>query len=105
KVVERAVADGTLPPGVLTEVDPDTRARAPRYHEAIGRVLEAHLGRSGEFAYTLDLARKDKGIDPTEDFVLNTKAGHCQRFATGLVLVLRTQGAASQILLRHRGCQ
>jgi transglutaminase-like putative cysteine protease len=103
-LVRRWAADGTLPPGVL-DVDPDTRVRAPQYHEAIGRALERHLAGSGEFAYTLDLDRKDKGLDPTEDFVLNTKAGHCQRFATALVLMLRTQGVPSQIVLGYRGLE
>ena len=36
-LIARLVADGTLPPGVLTEVDAVTLARAPKYHEAIAR--------------------------------------------------------------------
>ena len=103
-LVARMAADGTLPPGVLTDLDPDTMARAPRYHAAIGRALEHHLAASGEFGYTLDLARKDKGIDPAEDFLFNTKAGHCQRFATALVLMLRTQGVPCQMVIGYRGC-
>ena len=103
-LVARMAADGTLPRDVLTRVDDDTLARAPEYHQAIARALERHLAASGEFTYTLDLARKEKGIDPAEDFVLNTKAGHCQRFATALVLMLRTQGIPCQMVIGYRGC-
>ena len=104
QLVERLVANGALPNEVLTNLDPVTLARSPRYHEAIARSLERHLSSSGEFSYTLDLTRKDKSIDPTEDFVLNTKAGHCQRFATALVMMLRTQGIPSQMVVGYRGC-
>ena len=104
-LVERAVADGRLPPTAASDIDPVSRGRAPRHHEAIARMLEQHLAASGEFAYTLDLTRTDKGIDPTEDFILNTKAGHCQRFATALALMLRTQGVPVQMILGYRGCE
>lgn len=104
-LVARFVADGTLPPGVLTEMDPVTLGRAPKYHEAIAHALEHHLAASGEFTYTLDLTRKDKLIDPAEDFLLNTKAGHCQRFATALTLMLRSQGIPAQMVIGYHGCE
>ena len=104
-LVARLVRDGALPAEVLTDLDPDTQARARKYHEPIARALEQHLAASGEFTYTLDLDRKDKALDPAEDFLLNTKAGHCQRFATVLVLMLRTQGVPAQMVLGYRGCE
>src|SRR5262249_6168801 len=105
QLIERLVGSGVLPHDVLMDVDPITLARAPRHHEAIARALEHHLSSSGEFSYTLDLTRKDKTIDPAEDFVLNTKAGHCQRFAAALVLMLRTQGIPSQMVVGYRGSE
>ncbi|HEX3148360.1 MAG TPA: transglutaminase domain-containing protein [Gemmataceae bacterium] len=104
-LVERLVNEQALPREVLTTRDPDLRSRAPQYHEVIARALEKHLAQSGEFTYSLDLVRQDKAIDPTEDFVLNTKAGHCQRFATALVLMLRTQGIPCQLVLGYRGLE
>jgi transglutaminase-like putative cysteine protease len=105
RLVERLVSEGTLPPATLTDVDPVTQARLPQYHLAIARALEQHLSASGEFSYTLDLVRQDKEMDPTEDFVLNVKTGHCQRFATALVLMLRSQGIPSQMVVGYRGCE
>jgi protein-glutamine gamma-glutamyltransferase len=105
QLIERLAGEGKLPLAVLMDVDKLNFSRAPEHHEAIARALEAHLSSSGEFTYTLDLARKDKSIDPCEDFVLNTKAGHCQRFATALVLMLRSQGIPSQMVIGFRGCE
>jgi len=104
-VVARLATTGTLPPEVLTEKDQDTGGRASKYHEAIARALEHHLAASGEFTYTLDLVRKDKLIDPAEDFLMNTRSGHCQRFATALTLMLRTQGIPAQMVIGYRGCE
>ena len=104
-LIARMAADGTLPKGVLTDLDPVTRGRAPKHHEAIARALERHLAGSGEFTYTLDLARQDKALDPVEDFVINTKAGHCQRFATALAVMLRSQHIPAQFVIGYRGCE
>ncbi|HKB01143.1 MAG TPA: transglutaminase domain-containing protein [Gemmataceae bacterium] len=104
-LLKRLVADRTLPPAVLDRDPIDPRLRLPQHHEVIARALERHLASSGEYAYTLDLTRQDKAIDPCEDFLLNTKAGHCQRFATALVLMLRTQGIPAQMVLGYRGCE
>lgn len=105
QLIERLVNNGALPAVVLTGFDSASRSRAPRHHEAIARALENHLASSGEFTYSLELTRQNKLIDPAEDFVLNTKAGHCQRFATALVLMLRSQGIPSQLVLGYRGCE
>ena len=103
RLVERLVDEGALPPAVLADVDP-VQNRLPQYHEAIARAFEHHLAASGEFSYTLDLTRKDKSIDPAEDFLLNTRSGHCQRFASALALMLRSQGIPAQMVLGYRGC-
>lgn len=105
QVVARLAAAGALPPAVLTDLDPVTRLRVPRHHEAVARALEQYLGGSGEYTYTLDLARQDRALDPVEDFLLNTKAGHCQRFATALAVMLRSQGIPAQYVLGYRGCE
>ncbi len=105
RLIARFAADGTLPKGVLTDLDPVTRGRVPKHHEAIARALERYLAGSAEFTYTLDLARQDKALDPVEDFLLNTKAGHCQRFATALAVMLRSQTIPAQFVIGYRGCE
>jgi hypothetical protein len=103
RLIERLVTEGALSPSVLVDVN-QVGERQRRHHAAVARALEQHLASSGEFSYTLDLTRQDRNIDPAEDFLLNTKSGHCQRFATALVLMLRTQGIPAQMVVGYRGC-
>jgi transglutaminase-like putative cysteine protease len=103
RLVERLVADGILRQDVLTDVN-EVGNRRQQHHAAVAQALERHLAASGEFTYTLDLTRQDRNVDPVEDFLLNTRSGHCQRFATALVLMLRTQGIPAQMVVGYRGC-
>lgn len=47
---------------------------------------------SSEFSYTLKLKGKGKRQTPLENFLFNTKAGHCEFFATATALLLRQAG-------------
>lgn len=58
------------------------------------RALERHL--QEEFTYSLDL-NLDPGR-PIEDFLLRRRAGHCEYFASALVLLLRSQGIPARIV-------
>ena len=40
-----------------------------------------------------------------EDFLFFTHAGHCERFATALVLMLRSQGIPAVLVLGFKGCE
>jgi len=51
-----------------------------------------HTFFSSEFTYSLDLKGKGKSQTPLENFLVNTKAGHCEFFATATVLLLRQSG-------------
>lgn len=104
-ILQQAVTQNKLHPAALTEIDSVTRGRVRQYHEAIARVLESHLNANPEFQYSLELTRSDRTMDPIEDFLLNTKTGHCQRYATALVMMLRSQGITSQLVLGYRGCE
>jgi transglutaminase-like putative cysteine protease len=103
-VVEKLINEGKLSPRVRDRAPGEGR-RKREHHEAIARALNRYLANSGEFEYTLDLRRKDRRIDPIEDFLYNTKSGHCQRYATALVFMLRTQGIPAQFVLGYKGCE
>src|SRR5205085_11155377 len=55
--------------------------------------------------YTLNLKIQDRSIDPVEDFLFNTRSGHCERFATALVLMLRGVGVPAQFVQGYHGCE
>ena len=106
-LIESFVREGTLDEAVLRERDVpfNPRFAHPRHHEAIARAFENYLARSGQLAYTLKLQRKDKSVDPVEDFLFNTNAGHCEWFASALAMMLRSQRIPAQIVVGFRGCE
>jgi hypothetical protein len=44
-------------------------------------------------------------MEPTADFLLNVKAGHCERFAAALALALRGLGVPSRVIKGYRGAE
>jgi transglutaminase-like putative cysteine protease len=63
-----------------------------RYDTA--KAIEAYL--QTEYPYSLNM--KASGPDPLADFLFNVKTGHCEYFATAMVILLRTQGIASRVV-------
>ena len=55
--------------------------------------IENHL--RNRFTYTLNLAGKP-GDDPLAHFLFETRAGHCEYFASAMVIMLRTLGIPSR---------
>jgi transglutaminase-like putative cysteine protease len=63
-----------------------------RYDAA--KTIEWQLQR--DFGYSLEM--KASGPDPLADFLFNIKAGHCEYFATAMVVLLRTHGVAARVV-------
>lgn len=81
-------------------------ARLPHvFFEESAQRLCRYLSLGGDYTYTLDLDRNDPGIDPAVDFLKNTKRGHCERFASGLALMLRSVGVPARVVKGFRGCE
>lgn len=70
----------------------------------VASALCDYLALSGEYRYSLTLRRQDKD-EPSVDFLLNVKEGHCTRFAGGLALMLRAVGIPSRIVMGFRGLE
>lgn len=51
-----------------------------------------------KYTYSLDLRRSDTSIDPVADFLLNTKTGQCEYFASAMVLMLRELGVPARVV-------
>lgn len=66
------------------------------------RYLEQKLARSGQFQYSLAGQDRDPAIDPIEDFVTNHPQGHCEYFATALVLMLRSQKIRARMVCGYK---
>ncbi|QJW99333.1 DUF3488 and transglutaminase-like domain-containing protein [Frigoriglobus tundricola] len=77
----------------------------PEYRETVAKKFVAHLSTTPELHYTTDLRRENTRVDPIEDFLFHSKAGHCERYATALVLMLRSQGIPAAFVLGFKGCE
>jgi transglutaminase-like putative cysteine protease len=66
----------------------------PRSMYDAARAIEAHLQNS--YGYSLDM--KARGDDPLADFLFRVREGHCEYFASAMVVMLRTQGVAARIV-------
>jgi len=69
------------------------RGATTRYDKATR--LERHLRNS--YGYTLDLTREEAG-DPVADFLFHVRRGHCEYFASAMVLLLRSVGIPSRLV-------
>jgi hypothetical protein len=83
--------------------DRDLSPRASIRGERVAIALADYLRLSRDFNYSLERPRYDKKIDPTEDFLVNVRRGHCERFAGGLALMLRAQGVPVRVVVGYRG--
>ena len=67
------------------------------------RAIESHLRDSRIYAYSLDTPPSGSRIDPVEDFLFNSRAGHCQYFASALGLMLRSVGIPARVVTGFKG--
>lgn len=80
------------------------RAQIPRDdHFLVAHTLQAYLQATGGFKYSLRGQRRDPQLDAVEDFVTNHRVGHCEYFASALVLMLRSQGVPARLVLGFKG--
>lgn len=62
---------------------------------ALARSLESYL--ESNYRYTLEQPDRGRG-DPVEDFLFGARAGHCEYFATAMVLLLRDRGVPARLV-------
>jgi hypothetical protein len=108
----RATEPLRLPPRGGKRALPNLRALADRWVQQSGlesgshftraRLLERQLRDSGRFQYSLEGQRRDPSLDPIEDFVARNPQGHCEYFATALVLMLRSQGIPARMVVGYK---
>lgn len=58
--------------------------------------IEAFL--KTNYTYSLDLTRSDMSTDPIADFLFNTRRGHCEYFASSMVVLLRNVGVPARLV-------
>ncbi len=73
-------------------------------HLILAKNLEQYFQTAG-FTYTLDFRdiSRNSNLDVVEDFVANFKKGHCELYASALVLMLRSQGIPARYVVGYYG--
>jgi len=107
-LAKRVVLAGSTPTDAaldLAGVTPRIRAlaakvmgNAPAGERA--RRLESHL--MNDYAYTLDFLGRS-AENPIEDFLFRYHSGHCEYFASAMVLMLRSQGIPARLVTGFLG--
>ena len=83
---------------VMHSIPPDQRTVI-----TIARELQQQLAVTGGYQYTLNLnAEPIDGLDPIEQFVKQDKRGHCQYFASALVMMLRSLNIPARMVVGYR---
>ncbi|NQT51465.1 DUF3488 domain-containing protein [bacterium] len=67
------------------------------------RILQVETYLRGNYTYTLEPGLTARGVDPIEDFLLNTRRGHCELFAAGMVVLLRALHIPARMVTGFRG--
>ncbi len=81
--------------GLVREVVPEGRSI-----QETASAVEGYL--EGEYGYTLNTPPRRRE-DPLEDFLFETRAGHCEFFATAMVMILRVRGVPARIVTGFLG--
>ncbi|MEZ6094895.1 MAG: DUF3488 and transglutaminase-like domain-containing protein [Pirellulaceae bacterium] len=101
----------------LTEIDPTRYPTLVRIageiadevnsesHFEIASAMERHFWNASVYSYTLDYTdvARDEFLDPVEDFVRNHHTGHCEIYASAMVLMLRSQGIPARLVVGFLG--
>jgi hypothetical protein len=94
--LRQALRERVQSPRRLEPLPPDSWAR-------IARLLERHLATSPSYTYDMTSIRSDLTLDPTVDFLTNVRRGSCERYASGLTLMLRSVGIPARIVRGYHG--
>lgn len=80
---------------VIAELASEVRQKIREPYQA-AVALEEHL--RGQYEYTFDTVVSSQGITPLDEFLFETRRGHCEYFASALAVMLRTQGIPSRLV-------
>ena len=96
--------------GVARQVGSETNQSGSRNRrllpeeKRLAAVLK-YLSSENGFVYTTNQTRRDRSIDPVEDFLFNTKSGHCEYFASACTLMLQSVELPARMVNGYYGSE
>lgn len=67
------------------------------------RAMKIGMFLRNRFSYSLDPPATPTGVNPIEDFLVNTRTGYCEHFATAMTLLLRSSGIPARVVTGFMG--
>lgn len=67
------------------------------------RAVLQYLSAENGFTYSTMQTRQDRSIDPVEDFLFNTRSGHCEYFASACTLMLQSVQIPARLVNGYYG--
>ena len=67
------------------------------------RAVLQYLSAENGFTYSTMQTRSDRSIDPVEDFLFNTKSGHCEYYASACALLLQSVQVPARLVNGYYG--
>lgn len=106
ELYDALVIDRQRFPRLIEKAEAVLRQQQLTHASALDRALalERHFHVPGEYHYSLNLnVPRQSDLDPVEDFVANHRTGHCEYFASALVLMLRSQDIPARLVVGYKG--
>lgn len=94
-----------LPPSLSPRVEALARRLAAGAPTARARVTAIADWLRTKHEYTTRLPRRPAGVDPVEDFLFDQPVGHCEYFASGMVVLLRASGIPARYVNGYLGAE
>lgn len=95
-----ATTQPTSAPTSMASTTAPTSAVATSDIERVHR-FQSYLRK--DFSYTLDNRDEDATLEPVMNFLLSRKRGHCEYFASALVLLCQAQGMPARVVIGFKG--
>lgn len=102
--VVRQLAESVLKRAGMPLTRPSAKSEVWNWNRDAAAVLTAYLQSGGAYTYTTDLTTikyRDNSVDPIVRFLTETKRGHCEFFASGLVALCRSMGIPARIVVGY----
>ncbi|MEL7266393.1 MAG: DUF3488 and transglutaminase-like domain-containing protein [Planctomycetota bacterium] len=75
----------------------------PRNDYQFALAVQRYLSTDESFSYTTNLDMPVlEGVDPIQHFLATTRRGHCQFFAAGMAMILRSHGIPCRLVVGYR---
>lgn len=97
-VVPSSIRDLAVRVLAAAQVEPDPALRPVQADAQAARAIESYLQHEGDYEYSLRPPPVRRAEDPTEQFLFESRTGHCEYFASAMALMCRSVGVPARLV-------